>query len=65
MPFLFSKGWHLIASNDCGCTFIACAPVNGDAATLLYLPIIFETPAWWGGRAEEVARALNEGKTHL
>jgi len=44
MPFLFSKGWHLIASNDCGCTFIACAPVNGDAATLLYLPIIFETP---------------------
>jgi hypothetical protein len=27
--------------------------------------IIFETPAWWGGRAEDVARALNEGKTHL
>jgi hypothetical protein len=27
--------------------------------------IIFETPAWWGGRAEEVARALNETKTHL
>jgi hypothetical protein len=25
--------------------------------------IIFETPAWWGGRAEEVARGLNEGKT--
>jgi hypothetical protein len=27
--------------------------------------MIFETPAWWGGRAEEVARALNEAKTHL
>jgi len=26
---------------------------------------IFEPPGWWGGRAEEVARALNEGKTHL
>jgi hypothetical protein len=26
---------------------------------------IFEPPAWWGGRAEEVARALNEGKTRL
>ena len=25
--------------------------------------ILFETPAWWAGRAEEVARALNEGKT--
>jgi hypothetical protein len=27
--------------------------------------IVFEIPAWWGGRAEEVARALNKGKTHL
>ena len=27
--------------------------------------IIFETPVWWRGRAEEVARALNEGKMHL
>jgi hypothetical protein len=27
--------------------------------------IIFETPAWWGGRAEEVARGLNEGKTKM
>ena len=26
---------------------------------------IFETPAWWAGRAEEVARGLNESKTHL
>jgi len=25
--------------------------------------IIFETPASWGGRAEEVARGMNEGKT--
>jgi hypothetical protein len=27
--------------------------------------IIFETPASWGGRAEEIARGLNESKTHL
>jgi hypothetical protein len=26
---------------------------------------IFEPPGWWGARAEEVARALNEDKTHL
>jgi len=27
--------------------------------------MIFETPTWWDGRAKEVARALNEGKTYL
>jgi len=27
--------------------------------------IIFETPEWWRGRAEEVARGLNEGKTKM
>src|SRR5262245_26304780 len=27
--------------------------------------IIFETPEWWGGRAEEVARGLNEDKTKM
>ena len=27
--------------------------------------ILFEIPAWWAGQAEEVARALNAGKTHL
>jgi hypothetical protein len=27
--------------------------------------ILFETPAWWAGRAEEVARGLNEGKTKM
>ena len=27
--------------------------------------ILFETPAWWGGRAEDVARGLNETKTRL
>jgi hypothetical protein len=27
--------------------------------------IFFETPTWWAGRAEEVARGLNEGKTKM
>ena len=27
--------------------------------------IIFETPAWWGSRAEEIARGLNESKTRM
>jgi hypothetical protein len=40
------------------------ASVRGDGKKYNWL-ILFESPAWWGGRAEEVARALNEGKTHL
>jgi len=27
--------------------------------------IILETPEWWHGRAEEIARGLNEGKTKM
>jgi hypothetical protein len=35
---------------------------DGKKCSWLFL---FEIPAWRAGRAEEVARALNEGKTHL